>query len=136
MKRMPDAMIGVVGVAQGKGAQSEELTTIAMEEAIVFTAPSGGVAKVSPGSYVVEMTETGEFSMVPAAGEAVTAQAIRAAKYWRTEQHWRHNQYACPSRQFSDLAAGCLIDEARRQRQPHIHYKERWRCIHENVLKL
>ena len=70
MKRIIIAMICVLGVVQANVARSEDLTTITLDEALVFAAPNGDVVNVAPGIYDLELAEAGGLKLIPPPDDA------------------------------------------------------------------
>ena len=77
MKRILIFVIWALGVVQVNVAWSEDLTTITLDEALVFSAPNGDVVNVVPGHHVLALSEADGLSLTPHDGEAVIVQAIR-----------------------------------------------------------
>ena len=77
MKRKIIAMICALSAVLATVAWSEDLTTITLDEALVFSAPDGNAVTVAAGSYFVELADNNDMRLVPPEGDAVLIQATR-----------------------------------------------------------
>ena len=48
--------------------ESGSLSSVSLEEALIFSAPNGGSANISPGTYAIGVTDEGHLALVPVMG--------------------------------------------------------------------
>ena len=77
MKRFLIFVICALGVVHANTARSQDFMTVALDEALVFSAPNGDVVNVAPGQYVLGLAETDALSLMPTEGEALIVSATR-----------------------------------------------------------
>lgn len=77
MNRFLISVICALGMVHADSAWSQDLVTVALDEALVFSAPNGDVVNVAPGQYVVALAEADALSLMPTEGEALIVSATR-----------------------------------------------------------
>ena len=77
MKRIIITIICALGAVLANVAWSQDLATMVLDEALVFSAPDGDAVTIAAGSYFAELADNDEMRLVPPEGDAVLVRATR-----------------------------------------------------------